>query len=161
MSEDPSDFREAHLRRADFLGAFGLLRSEGRILMVQNLRVVGGREVATWDLPGGQVEPGELLDEALRRELREETGIEVLGPAPFLFFQEGEKVQQGTRRYVWRSFFFAVGSYRGVPEARGEIRAVRWFAPDEVEAVLDAPYHDSFCAWLRNGGSSFRSVWTE
>ena len=68
MTEPDSDFREPHLRENDFLGAFAVIQSDAGILMVQNRRRIGGASVLTWDLPGGQVEPGEeeLVEEIMR-----------------------------------------------------------------------------------------------
>jgi 8-oxo-dGTP diphosphatase len=44
-----------------------------RLLMIRRGRAPGAGE---WSVPGGHVEPGELLAEAVVRELLEETGIE-------------------------------------------------------------------------------------
>src|SRR5215475_8397568 len=38
-----------------------------------------------WALPGGGVEPGERIEEALRRETREELGVELASFQPALF----------------------------------------------------------------------------
>ena len=156
-----SDFREPHLRGGDFLGAFGVLESAAGILMVQNERHIAGARTLVWDLPGGQVEPGELLLETLGRELAEEIGVAVVGTPEFLFFQEGERCLDGDRHYAWRSFFFRVAAWSGQPAPRGEVSGMRWLPRDELAGELRAPYHDSFLAWLDHGGSVFRSRWSD
>ncbi len=157
---DHDDIRAPHLRGQDFLGVFAVIERAGRTLMVQNERVVGGKTVTTWDLPGGQVEPGELLHEALVRELGEETGLAVVGAPRFLFVQEGERVRSSGRSHAWRSFFFECAT-RGDPVAANEVLAVRWFERAELAAVLTAPYHDSFHRWHTEGGAYFRSSWAD
>ena len=71
----------------DFVGVFAVLRRAERILLVANDRHIDGKTQRTWDLPGGRVEAGELLQEALRRELMEETQLVLLGTPKFAFVQ--------------------------------------------------------------------------
>lgn len=146
---------------ADFLGAFGVLERADGILMVQNRRVIDGREVLTWDLPGGQVEARETLLEALARELDEEVGIEVVGRPEFLFYQDGERVVGGARQSVWRSFFFEVVGFDGEPRAGNEIVDLRWMPRAAMAHELTAPYHDSFLEWLDRGGRQFACTWQD
>jgi len=51
----------------------GVIIEDGRILLL-NQNVGSGR---LWSLPGGKLEDGETLSEALVREMREETGLDV------------------------------------------------------------------------------------
>jgi 8-oxo-dGTP diphosphatase len=56
--------------------AAGIVIEGGRVLLTQ--RKSGAHLAGMWEFPGGKVEPGEDPKEALRRELVEELGIEVL-----------------------------------------------------------------------------------
>ncbi len=65
--------------------AAALVDAEGRVLL--QLRSPHRAMAGLWEFPGGKVEPGELPEAALLRELNEELGIETdaacLAPATF------------------------------------------------------------------------------
>lgn len=58
-----------------------LLDAEGRVLLTS--RPPGKVYAGHWEFPGGKFEPGEDLEAALRRELREELGILIGPPEPW------------------------------------------------------------------------------
>jgi mutator protein MutT len=61
--------------------AAGLVYGEGRYLIAR--RKPGVHLAGFWEFPGGKREPGETLEECLRRELLEELGIRIDIPIPF------------------------------------------------------------------------------
>ena len=56
-----------------------LIESDGKLMACQRKR--GSKFELLWEFPGGKTEPGETLEAALARELREELGVEAkIGP---------------------------------------------------------------------------------
>jgi ADP-ribose pyrophosphatase YjhB (NUDIX family) len=139
--------------RGDYLGAFGFLETADGVLLVANERTIAGRPTTVWDLPGGGVESGETLTEALRREMREETGLEV-EVGDLLFVAEGERIRRGARTGVWRSFFFRVTPTGGALDVSGDpdILDARYEPRATLPGLLTAPYHRGFVKWLTSGG---------
>src|SRR5512135_575619 len=59
-----------------------------------------------WAIPGGGIEPGERMVDALRREVREEVGLEVEAVRP-LFFKDGEHPKlfaDGSQQVIYMIF---------------------------------------------------------
>ncbi|MEE1797134.1 NUDIX hydrolase [Streptomyces sp. JV176] len=69
----------------------GIIRRDDEILLVRESLGTDGEML--WSLPGGGVEDGELLHEALRRELQEETGLLVGDPVRTAFIMHIDSEQ--------------------------------------------------------------------
>ncbi len=58
-----------------------LIDGQGRFLLTS--RPAGRVYAGYWEFPGGKVEPGESIEQALRRELHEELGITIAAAQPW------------------------------------------------------------------------------
>jgi 8-oxo-dGTP diphosphatase len=99
--------------------------AQDRVLLAQ--RGPHGDFPGAWEFPGGKVEAGESAIEALRRELREELGIEVGVARPLIAVPQ---------RYADKSIVLDVHeleTYSGAPHGR-EGQVLRWVAPAELAA---------------------------
>lgn len=134
-----------------FRGVFGIVEEEGRILMVANHRDLGEGPVLCWDVPGGGVEEGESLVDALVREMREETGL-VVEPLDLAFMIERFGFRGADPRVATHYFFFhaCVVERLGGP-SDPKIMDMGFRSAEEIEALCVQPYHREFLAWLAGG----------
>jgi 8-oxo-dGTP diphosphatase len=114
--------------------AAALVDRDGRVLLQQ--RRAGRQMAGLWEFPGGKVDPGELPEAALIRELAEELGIETdtacLAPATFASAALGGK-HLLLLLYVCRK-------WRGEPRPL-DASALKWVRPHQMFS-LDMPPAD-------------------
>jgi ADP-ribose pyrophosphatase YjhB (NUDIX family) len=107
-----------------------VLDDAGRVVLVRRGKPPDAGE---WSIPGGAVEIGESLDAALRRELREETGLEIaIGPLLEIYERVERDADGGVR------FHFVVIDYRctvtgGTPRAGDDADAVALVDPADLD----------------------------
>jgi 8-oxo-dGTP diphosphatase len=87
-------------------------------------------EAGRWSLPGGRVEPGETDHQALVREVREETGLEVV-PGPLA--GAVDRPAPGGRVLVIRDYVATVTG--GMLAAGDDAADARWFSMRELDGL--------------------------
>jgi 8-oxo-dGTP diphosphatase len=120
-----------------------ILQWQGRVLLCRQEKP--GKEY--WLLPGGGVDAGETLMEALRRELREELGIEAdvqfEGPVAIVdSISPNWSSFSSSRKHVVHIIFSADLSHRSLQDVEtrdAAIKGARLFSNDELQDVVVHP----------------------
>jgi ADP-ribose pyrophosphatase YjhB (NUDIX family) len=105
-----------------------LTDEEGRILLA---RRASEPDAGLWDLPGGFLDEDEHPHDAIRREMREETGLEV-EPGDFVTCYvddyRGGDWDASALSLVWEARIVS----NAEPVAKDDVAELRWFAPKEL-----------------------------
>jgi ADP-ribose pyrophosphatase YjhB (NUDIX family) len=101
---------------------------QGRVLLVLRLRPPA---VGCWSIPGGRLEPDESLTDAVVREVREETGLQVT-VGPLLGRLELPGRDPGT---VYDVHDYAATVVGGTLRAGDDAGDARWFSRAEMAEV--------------------------
>ena len=98
---------------------------EGIVLIERNNPPYG------WALPGGFVDYGESLEQAARREAREETGLELSNLRLLGCYSDPAR---DSRMHTISTVYIATG--HGIPLAADDAAALRIFSPDQLPSPL-------------------------
>lgn len=116
--------------------AAALLESDGRVLLVENLRPWKG--TTEWTVPAGILDPAETLLETAGREVREETGFEVLHWHGLAYVVHRIFVPIKLQLAV---YVFAAAEFSGSLELNdpdGIVVDATWASPEEIPRLVDS-----------------------
>ena len=105
------------------VGVGAIIVEGDRVLLVER-----GREPqrGRWSVPGGLVEAGEHLKEAVRREVREETGLEVEPLAMVEVFERILRDEAGRLEYHYVLIDYLCRVVGGELQASSDARRAQW-----------------------------------
>ena len=112
-----------------------VLDEENRLLLMKR------RDNECWGFPGGSTEPGEVVEDAARRETLEEANIRIgemslfgvfSGPELYYKYPNGDEVYNVTIMYLSHD-------WQGDIQISDEHTEWRWFAVDEIPENISPP----------------------
>ena len=128
-----------------------IFSKDGKLLMGRKDPAKGGVYPDCWHIPGGGVDAEETFEEALKREIKEEVGLDISPYSPVLIPEKGtgvaEKTLQDTGEKVLCKMEFNRFRVDINDKIANEIKLhlsddlveIRWFSPDELANVKQIP----------------------
>ena len=113
-----------------FVATKAFIEHDGKVLMIrESAAYADGTNAGKFDVPGGRLNMGERFDEALLREIKEETGLEVHVMEPF-YVGEWRPVVRGEEWQVVGTFFRAVSISHEV-KLSDDHKEAQWIDPKD------------------------------
>lgn len=126
----------------DYVDPFGkpLFGLVVRCVIIKDNKMLLVREKAenTWETPGGRVEVGEKVEQALHREVLEETGYEIEIVAPVSISIGETHAVKGLKKVC---AVFEANLGKKVAEPEEAITGVKWFGREELKKLVP-DWHD-------------------
>jgi 8-oxo-dGTP diphosphatase len=111
------------------IGVGGVVISKGRALLVRR----GSAPMeGQWSIPGGMLEVGETIFEGVRRELLEETGVEVRVGELIEVFERITPDASGKTQYHFVVLDYLCKVVSGEAKAASDVIDVAWATPSEL-----------------------------
>ena len=111
------------------IGVGGVIIDRGRTVLIRR-----GTEplLGEWSIPGGTIEIGETLEEAVRRELREETGLEVRVLELIELFDRIYRDAENKPRFHYVIADYLCGLVGGEPRAGSDVTDMAFAQEEEL-----------------------------
>lgn len=115
-----------------FVATKAFIVHQGKILILkESEKYLDGINASRFDVPGGRIVPGENFKEALLREIKEETGLEVKIGKPF-FVNEWRPVVKG-KQWQIIGIFFECFSESNQVVLSSDHSEFKWIKPTEFK----------------------------
>jgi len=122
--------------------------SKGEILLLKTniANLKGHKGKAYWDIPGGRIHKENMVEETLRREVKEETGISPIKSfKPFSMVLSNIRIpiKNGSVGLILSSYICEVGNIKNIKLSDEHIEH-KWFKPKEAAKLLEFKYPKEF-----------------
>ncbi len=110
-----------------------VIKKDDSVLFVKKPENIGPYP-NTWHIPGGGVEENETLEDAIKREIKEETNLEVTNLKPLMFLDDVEPDKHGEQtHYVF--LIYTANWQSGTTRSGDDITQFEWIQVDKIKEI--------------------------